>query len=83
MKKRKGSLKETLSYALHGDDPKLFSVSYRDKDKIRTDSLKDFMTMEELADVPLTRIVRIMREEEIVWEKGQHQVKVKNHKSLV
>lgn len=81
MGKRKGSLKETLSYALHSDDPKLFFVSYRDKERIRTDPLEDFMTKEEFSEIPLTRIVRIMRKEEVVWEKGQHQVKVK--RSLV
>ena len=58
MGKRKGSLKETLSYAMHKDNPKLFSISYRDKDKIKTDSLEDFMTKEEFSDIPLTRILR-------------------------
>ena len=81
MGKRKGSLKETLSYALHGDDPKLFFVSYRDKERIRTDKLLDFMTKEEFSDIPLTRIVRIIRKDEVVWEKGQKQVALK--KSLV
>jgi uncharacterized protein (UPF0248 family) len=77
MGKRKGSLKETLSYALHKDDPKLFTVSYRDKDKIKTDSLEDFMTKEEFSDIPLTRILQITRNGEVVWEKGQKQIKVK------
>lgn len=78
---RKGSLKETLSYAMHKDRTELFTVSYRDKDKIRTDQLQDFMTKEEFSDIPLTRIVQIRRASEVVWEKGQKQVKVK--KSLV
>ncbi|MDG6904232.1 MAG: DUF504 domain-containing protein [Nitrososphaerota archaeon] len=83
MGRRKGSLKETLSYALHGDDPKLFSVSYRDKEKIRTDALEDFVTKVEFSEIPLTRIVRIMREDEVVWERGQHQIKVKEKRSFV
>jgi uncharacterized protein (UPF0248 family) len=77
MRKKKGSLKETLSYALHHDNPKLFSVSYRDKDKIRTDPLEDFMTKEEFSDIPLTRIIQIMRNNDVVWEKGQKQFKLK------
>jgi uncharacterized protein (UPF0248 family) len=79
MGKRKGSLKETLSYAMHKDNPRLFSVSYRDKDKIKTDPLEDFMTKEELSDIPLTRILQITREGNVVWEKGQKRVKLKNH----
>ena len=78
MGKRKGSLKETLSYAMHKDNPKLFSISYRDKDKIKTDLLEDFMTKEEFADIPLTRILEITRNGNVVWEKGQKQVKLKN-----
>jgi uncharacterized protein (UPF0248 family) len=78
MGKRKGSLKETLSYAMHKDNPKLFSVSYRDKDKIKTDPLEDFMTKEEFSEIPLTRILEITRNGNVVWEKGQKQVKLKN-----
>lgn len=78
MGKRKGSLKETLSYALHKDDPRLFSISYRDKDRIKTDPLEDFMTKEEYSEIPLTRILQITRDGNIVWEKGQKEVKLKN-----
>jgi uncharacterized protein (UPF0248 family) len=81
MGKRKGSLKETLSYALHSDDPSLFSVSYRDKDKIKKVSLQDFVTREEFSDIPLTRILQITRSGLAVWEKGQKQIKV--NKSFV
>jgi uncharacterized protein (UPF0248 family) len=81
MGKRKGSLKETLSYAMYKDDSDLFSVTYRDKDQVRTESLHNFVTKEEFSDIPLTRILQIKRGESVVWEKGQHQVSVK--KSLV
>ena len=74
---KKGSLQETLSYAIHKDRTELFTVSYRDKDKIKTNSLQDFMTKEEFSDIPLTRIVQIIRDGEVVWEKGQKQIKVK------
>ena len=76
MGKRKGSLEETLSYCIHKEDPKLFTVCYRDKNSIRTESLFDFITKEEFADIPISRIVQI-KGTEIVWEKGQKQVRVK------
>ena len=78
---KKGSLQETLSYAMHKDRTELFTVSYRDRDKIKTNSLEDFMTKEEFSEIPLTRILQITRKGEVVWEKGQKQIKVK--KSLV
>lgn len=74
--KRKGSLEETLSYCVHKEDPKSFKVSFRDKDSIRTESLFDFMTKDEFAEIPASRIVQI-KGREVVWEKGQKQVKVK------
>ncbi len=70
MGKRKGSLKETLSSALHKDDPIFY--------KIKTESLEDFIAKEEFSDIPLTRILQITRNGEVVWEKGQQQIKGKN-----
>ncbi len=75
MGKRKGSLKETLSYAMYRDNPQLYSVGYRDKDAIKRASLADFLTREEFSDIPITRIVEIRKEETLVWQKGQKEVK--------
>lgn len=74
---RKGSLKETLSFAMHGDDPKLYVVSYRDKNMVRREPLAEFLIAEEFSDIPLTRILEIRRSGELVWEKGQKELKVK------
>ena len=74
---RKGSLSETLSYAMHKDDPRLYTVSYRDKDTVKTVSLLNFMTSEEFSDIPVTRIIQISKEESVVWIKGQKQVSIK------
>lgn len=76
MGKRKGSLEETLSYCIYKEDPKLFTVSYRDKNLVRTESLSDFITKEEFADIPISRIVQI-KGKEVVWKKGQKKVNVK------
>jgi uncharacterized protein (UPF0248 family) len=79
MPKRKGSLDETLSYAIHKDDPRLYSVSYRDKDVIKTCLLADFVTKEEFSEIPITRILQISKEGIVVWRKGQKRVSVKQH----
>ena len=74
---RKGSLNETLSYAMHKDDPRLYTVSYRDRDTVKTVSVLDFMTGEEFSEIPVTRIMQISKKENIIWKKGQKQVSVK------
>lgn len=75
--KRKGSLNETLSFALYGDDTLLFTVKYRDKDTFKEVSLDDFMNREDLSDIPVTRIVTVARKGNVVWRKGQKVVSVK------
>ena len=77
-KKRKGSLKETLSFALYNDDSRLFSVKYRDKDTFKIVVLEEFMNREDLKDIPITRIIAIFRGDEVVWRKGQKQVLLKS-----
>ena len=77
MGKRKGSLEETLSFAQHNDDSNLYTVSYRDKDRTKIVTLKDFLTADEFSEVPLTRILQITREKKLVWQKGQKQVELK------
>lgn len=77
---RKGSLNETLSYALHSDDPRLYIVSYRDKDLVKKARLSDFATAEEFSDIPLTRIIEITKNDTLVWEKGQKELKVKKER---
>ena len=69
--KRKGSLEETLSFALYGDDPHSFTVTYRDMDLLKEVSLNDFMNREDLGDIPITRIVTVTRNGMVVWRKGQ------------
>ena len=76
-KGRKGSLEETLSYALYKEDAELFSLLYRDKDQIKTASLREFLESIEMSDIPLTRIVAIDKAGEVVWKKGQKDVRIK------
>jgi len=74
---RKGSLEETISYAMYRDDPSSYQVSYRDKDQIKNTGLKDFLIAEEFSPIPLSRIVLISKNELAVWKKGQKEVLVK------
>ena len=77
-RKRKGSLEETISYAMHHDEPANYIVAYRDKDVIKKTTLQEFMKGEEFSTIPLTRIYQITRNnDEIVWRKGQKELLVK------
>lgn len=68
---KKGSLQETISYALHADDKTSYTVSYRDKDVIRWVTLQDFVERADLVDIPVTRILEIKKTGKTVWRKGQ------------
>jgi uncharacterized protein (UPF0248 family) len=75
--KRKGSLEETISFALHKDDPETYTVYYRDKDSIKVATLKEFILSEYFSQIPLTRIIQIKRgKNEVVWNKGQKEITV-------
>ena len=76
-KRRKGSLEETISFAMYKDNSTQYEVSYRDKDRIAKVNLKDFLTKEEFAPIPLTTIIQISKNDDVVWKKGQKEVAVK------
>lgn len=70
MGKKKGRLQEILSKALYHEDILLYTVSYRDFESIVQLSLKDFLQLSNnLETIPITRIVEIMRKDEIVYKK--------------
>jgi len=77
IRKKKGSLEETLSYSIYNDDPITYSVFYRDKDTIKRANLKEFFESDEYSAVPLTRINMILKKGKIVWKKGQKEILVK------
>lgn len=76
--KKKGSLEETLSYAIYKDDPLRYTVSYRDKNKIVEVNLKEFIKNEEYSVIPITRITLLVREGKLVWKKGQKELLIKD-----
>ncbi len=69
---RKGKLQEILSKALHADDPKLYTVAYRDFDQTRQLSLQDFLKLsEDFQTIPASRIVYIKRSNEIIYKRAK------------
>jgi len=68
---RKGRLEEIFSRALHsGDDPDLYSVSYRDFDEIVQVSIREFMKLSEnLQVIPQSRIVLVKRAGQVLYQK--------------
>jgi uncharacterized protein (UPF0248 family) len=69
---RKGKLQEILSKALHADDPKLYTVAYRDFDEVKQVSLQDFLKLsEDFQTIPASRIIYIKRSNEIIYKRAK------------
>jgi len=67
---RKGRLDEIFSKALYADDPRLYSVCYRDFDQIVELSLPDFVDLSENFEViPQNRIIIVKKYEQILYLK--------------
>jgi uncharacterized protein (UPF0248 family) len=82
IRKKKGSLEETLSYSIYNDKSELYTISYRDKDRNKQASLKQFMQSEDYSMIPLTRITLISKDGNIVWRKGQKEILVKTKSKI-
>lgn len=68
---KKGKLQEILSKAIHADDPKLYTVAYRDFDEIKEVSLPEFLQLsEDFQTIPASRIVYIKRLKETLYKKS-------------
>lgn len=68
---RKGRLQEIISKAVYADDPKLYTVAYRDFDEIKEVSLPEFLQLsEDFQTIPASRIVTIKRLNETVYKKA-------------
>ena len=68
---RKGRLEEIFSKAVHADDPKLYTVAYRDYDEIKELPLLEFLRVsEDFQTIPASRIVYVRRLNETVYRKS-------------
>jgi len=66
----KGRLEEIISKALYADDPELYTVEYRDFDKVERCNLKEFLgRSENFSVIPASRIIRITKEEVVLFER--------------
>ena len=67
---RKGRLKEIFSKALYADNPKLYSVSYREFNSIVKVSLPEFLRLSENFEIiPPNRIFLVTREGKVLYRK--------------
>ena len=68
---RKGRLEEIFSKALHADNPKLYSVVYRDFESLVEVTLDEFLVLsQDFAVIPASRIFRVRRGDTILYEKA-------------
>lgn len=69
---RKGRLEEILSKAMHADDPKLYTVAYRDYEEIKELPLLEFLKLsEDFQTIPASRIVYVRRLNETLYRKSR------------
>ncbi|MEW6605180.1 MAG: DUF504 domain-containing protein [Thermoproteota archaeon] len=67
---RKGRLEEIFSRALYADDPNLYSVSYRDFERIVEVTLPEFVELsEDFGVIPQNRIVLVKKGDEVLYRK--------------
>jgi hypothetical protein len=70
MARRKGKLAEIFSKALYADDPRLYSVSYRDFESIVQVSLLEFLDLSENFElIPANRITIVSRDGKELYRK--------------
>ncbi|MEE8132493.1 MAG: DUF504 domain-containing protein [Nitrososphaerales archaeon] len=68
---RKGKLEEIFSKALHADDPRLYTVAYRDYEEIKQVPLLEFLHLSEnFQTIPASRIVYVKRSNETLYKKS-------------
>jgi len=69
---KKGKLEEIFSKALHADNPKLYTIIYRDFDELKEVSLLEFLKLsEDFQTIPASRIVYVRRLNETLYERSR------------
>jgi len=72
---RKGRLEEIFSKALYADDPKLYSVYYRDFDSLLEVSLSEFVKASENFElIPASRVTKITKQGKVLYSKKNPQI---------
>ncbi|EPA06126.1 hypothetical protein [Candidatus Nitrosarchaeum limnium] len=69
---KKGSIEEIFSKAIFADDVESYQVTYRDFEKLRETSLKEFVKeSNNFQTIPITRIMNIKKNHRILFEKNR------------
>ena len=67
---KKGRLEEIFSKAIYADDPRRYSVSYRDFESVVQLPLLEFLKLSENFElIPANRIVVVCKEGEVIYRK--------------
>ena len=70
MTRKKGRLEEIFSKALYADDPRLYTVSYRDFESVVQVPLFEFLKLSENFElIPANRIVVVSKEGKVIYRK--------------
>ena len=70
MARRKGQLEEIFSKALYADDPRLYTVSYRDFESVVQVPLFEFLRLSENFElIPANRIVVVSKDGKVIYRK--------------
>jgi uncharacterized protein (UPF0248 family) len=72
---KKGRLEEIFSKAIYYDDPKLYSVCYRNFDSLLEISLSDFVKASENFElIPASRVMKITKDGKVLYSKKKLQI---------
>ncbi len=72
---KKGRLEEIFSKAIYFDDPKLYSVYYRDFDSLLEVSLSEFVKASENFElIPASRVMRVTKDGKVLYSKKNPQI---------
>jgi uncharacterized protein (UPF0248 family) len=67
---KKGRLEEIFSKAIYADDPRLYTISYRDFESVVQLPLLEFLKLSENFElIPANRIVVVSKEGEVIYRK--------------
>jgi uncharacterized protein (UPF0248 family) len=72
---KKGRLEEIFSKAIYSDDPKLYSVCYRNFDSLLEVSLSEFVKASENFElIPASRVMKITKDGKVLYSKKKPQI---------
>ena len=75
LKRRKGVLDEVISKALYSDEPRNYSISYREFDQARDVKLLEFLKISDSFEtIPASRIILVKRKGIILYRSSRPEL---------